>query len=578
MKIKNLDECNMKYLIIFLSIFSIVIATIYYLNINLSNNKISRLINKNYYLKISENYVYIINNNIAQYSSYIIIDRTKIPNYRIEAFIKLNYKYVLDYGDLNNFICLIKFSNKIIKLDTVDSPKITAKSVRKLVYEITFEVNNEDLNNAVVAIIWKNDFNESLEMSEFIRKLDHSSLKLPYSLIKFQKPKIINTIEPRLPGVAFCIHYTYSVSSQIFDWFDRHLLFGVSQIFIYDAIENNTLTKLIKDRYGKDNRITVLPYQISFNDLCNETLLFEQYIDISTELKNYLLKQCEDFYNQEYLEKYKKRNQHEPVTSNDCFTVLREKYEFIGHYDLDEFVFPRSLDSLQDFHDINASYSCKNKTEICSSNIMTNNYKAMSKSSFYNYLNYLIDTFKNERNIKNLASINFKHAILVIPNENQTNLIKNLEKILTQSSIIKFPAEISYGDHTFIIEESDMSHVRYLKKFYDELISCANNDYFKNISILDENLIRYLYYVTEGNERLGKSIHYYKNVKSIWIHGTKSVKKNSWYLSPPYLNGHFLHHNRQKYTARKFVGTIRKLNIDFEYVFFLLKNYTTYCE
>ena len=257
-----------------------------------------------------------------------------------------------------------------------------------------------------------------------------------------------------------------------------------------------------ENKYGDADQILVLPYQISFNDICNETILFQQYIDCPTELRNYLLKQCKEFYDQEFLEKYTKRNQHEPVTSNDCFTVLKEKYEFIGHYDIDDFVYPRSLDTLKDFHDINASYSCKNKNRICSTSTIKNNYNITSKSinsSFYNYLRYLIDAFKNEKNIKNLVSIHFKHAIVLIPNDNQTILFKTLDKILTPNSRINFPVKIFYGDRTFEIQESDISHIKYLKKFYNELNPCVYNDYLKNITTIDNSLVRYLYYITESN-------------------------------------------------------------------------------
>ena len=79
---------------------------------------------------------------------------------------------------------------------------------------------------------------------------------------------------------------------------------------------------------------------------------------------------------------------------------------------------------------------------------------------------------------------------------------------------------------------------------------------------------------------MGKAIHYYKNVKSLFVHFAQDYNQDSWSFSPSAYNGHFLTHYRKipKEKRKNFTGTIRKLNIDFEYLFFLLKNFTKFCE
>ena len=61
-------------------------------------------------LNYSVNDEYTINNNIAQYSSYIIVDNNEshYTSYRIETLIKLNSKYIKEFGGKENFKFFVK--------------------------------------------------------------------------------------------------------------------------------------------------------------------------------------------------------------------------------------------------------------------------------------------------------------------------------------------------------------------------------------------------------------------------------------------------------------------------------------
>ena len=134
--------------------------------------------------------------------------------------------------------------------------------------------------------------------------------------------------------------------------------------------------------------------------------------------------------------------------------------------------------------------------------------------------------------------------------------------------------------HTFFIQREDVDYIKYLYNSYHNLIPCVHNNYLKNISGLTNNAIRHLYYITEGNERMGKAIHYYKNVKSLFIHYATDAVKEHWGLHAPESDGNVVSHFRvdsHLLFSKNFSGSIRKLNIDYEYVFFMLKNHTSFC-
>jgi hypothetical protein len=218
---------------------------------------------------------YIINNNVAQYSVYTV----KIQeNYLIEAFIFLNYKHLSDHAKLDNYLCLLKCLNhEIIELKPIESPTVYFGSNRKFIFKFNktnFKSYNDtgyfNVDNILIAIIRIDDYNRTISENEFNERLNltNSTIKfdrivLPYSLINYQKPLVIQPIEPRLKTVSSCIPYTYNVPSGIYDWIDLHLTNGISEIMFYDSTPNLELTQKINDKYQDDKRIIVMPYRIN---------------------------------------------------------------------------------------------------------------------------------------------------------------------------------------------------------------------------------------------------------------------------------------------------------------------------
>ena len=606
-------------LLFFLSLI-IVILCIYYYTESMSSISIQiyfnsfnqKDINNNISYKYTLNRNFMINNNLAQYSSYLIVDQDenlKRSIYRIESIIQLNYKYINYFGEKENFTCVLKLlpcaertEDVYVELDAFDSPKFYWDNNKKLIYNLDLKILQKAfvgcsdemiLKNMVVAIIWKYDFNKTIEMNNLLI-LKETSVTLPYSLIKYQIPTIIESGIPRLKTVSLCLHYTYAIPPNLENWLNLHLSFGINEIMMYDSVNEN-LKKYVKALYGVDNRLSLNAFNIDFNDLCNETILFEQYqnMNITQSIKEYLLQSCFSIYDTVFQHKIYVRHVFEQLTSNDCFTVLKEKHEFIAYYDLDEFVFPRNIENVVDFNSTDNLYSCNNFNLICSKKPFQNNFNSLNSDGnyFYNYLQYLIEKNKNGRDVNKLGSIGFGHALYLIPNNFEKQLIYDLglivENIESNKNLSIFPLSIllssgiNKNGHTFTIQKEDIDFIKYLYKAYNSLIPCIYKNYLKNISSYNGDFIRHLYYITEGNERIGKSIHYFKNVKSLFIHYAQDSVEDHWSFDSNELDGHFLPHFRKdtfEVINKNFNGSIRNLNIDFEYVIFLLKNYTSFCE
>ena len=169
----------------------------------------------------SENYEFVINNNIAQYSSYIIKDKDRYGDvqYRIEVFVVLNNVLEINYGDRENFKCILKISQNVVELDVIDMPKLFRnKESKKFVFILDnkkiqkFRQKSFHFNESKVAVIWKSDFDKNLKKKRLNILSENNKRKrvvLSYSLIKFQIPTVIELIEPRLPSIGFCVHYVY---------------------------------------------------------------------------------------------------------------------------------------------------------------------------------------------------------------------------------------------------------------------------------------------------------------------------------------------------------------------------------
>jgi hypothetical protein len=260
---------------------------------------------------------------------------------------------------------------------------------------------------------------------------------------------------------------------------------------------------------------------------------------------------------------------------------MSQQYEFVSIYDLDEFIFPRDL-KVNDFFGKQELAKCDDYKKICQEKTFTKN--------IYKYLNELISESGKDKS--KVASLLFSHAAFLFPDFLQKQLFVDIESLLDQydnisnkSSVI-FPlnilmSELPRSGHTFTIKENDIEYIRYLLKAYDTF-KCFHQRHFSKIDdkSLDSLFVRHLYFLTEYEQRCAKSIHYSKNVISVHIHYPVQIRNGTFNLDLDPLNGHFQNHFRFKnenFFKKNFTNSIRNLNFDFEYSYFMLSNHTNFC-
>ncbi len=122
--------------------------------------------------------------------------------------------------------------------------------------------------------------------------------------------------------------------------------------------------------------------------------------------------------------------------------------------------------------------------------------------------------------------------------------------------------------HAFIIEEKDLEYIKYLYNWYQNVSKCL----FKSVNNSLNSLFQiFVYFRTEPDQRWSKCIHFTKNVFSVFPHYATHVNIDAWDFTPSYKDGDMLSLfcNDMNWFDGKFNSSIRNLNIDFEYLFFM---------
>jgi hypothetical protein len=277
-----------------------------------------------------------------------------------------------------NIICVLKYLKddnnfEIIEIFPIDSANILFhKQIIAIKYYFIFKLDyfksykeepqNFDISKILVSLISKNYFNKNINEAEFMNKIDikniRNKLVLPYSLITYQKPNIIES-QKRSPNVAVCGAQFYGEPSRdLYNWIDYQQSFGIAEIMIYDGTINKTTTKFINNNFQNYSRIklSIVPDQSLFYDQCNDPIFYKQFKNKnSIKLKNLLLRLCNRVFRWSHRSKPKISNpvgwssdRHRIIVFNDCFIKMSRKYEFVAIYDFDEFIFPRTFDLVKD--------------------------------------------------------------------------------------------------------------------------------------------------------------------------------------------------------------------------------------
>jgi hypothetical protein len=558
---------------------------------------------------ITKNNRYLLNSNVAQYSSYLILEKNdkKEMSYRIETLTISSTKSLhfvnSKYDKIDNFVCILKYlknnnQDEIIELPVSKSSHLQQNSTQKLIFNFDLynfrsyfdDEKSFDLTKIVVAVIINKDFNKTLSIDAFLNAtksygLLEKNIQLPYDSIIFQQPTIIETQEPRIPAVGLCVHETWAITSPsvVIDWIKLHLSFGIREIRFYDSMKFQKLITTVKQQFGdKNEKLTVMLYE-KYN-------IFENYLDnvlyhfsnknIPTKLKIILFKHHQNIFSRDF------HRVGEHITLNDCFTVFRQKYEFISHYDLDEMLLPRAYNNYE-FSNNKTVFTCAETRSICS--IKPLQISSISTNYIYDYVKSLIKNERRGRNIDKLSSIDFRRTITFKPKEEvEIKLIDDLKNIIYNSvkDTKMFPTEIFLKPNEskaigqiFTINENDLDYIKHIISTYENFLSCANDEYLSNITSLSKNFVRYMFYHQNHFNYKSKKIHYYKNVFSVFTHWAVDFDNETWDISPSPYSGHFIHHFRESHEkmSKNSTQSIRNFGIDFEYTFSLLKNFTHFC-
>ena len=434
---------------------------------------------------------WMFNINLMQFSSYIIIKNDK--NRNVEGMVYVN-------GDpsTKNLRCLL-FSTELKKLIVLDVKfmyRAAIPYVRKIICEFDDDPNF-DLNYAVVAIVFQSDFNlDSNNPSRYTTEI-----------INYHIPQIIFVQEPRIKDVGICLQFVSRVYPGIYNWVQLHKDFKAAELVMYDGSHDKSLRNLLSKSFQKPF-VDIYDYKIGQNEICQNKIILsykDKFPNIYEKYKNTCFQTFQNTIARGY------DGNHNHLSANDCYIKLNYKYEFVTLYDLDELIIPRFYDGSK-IMESTASYVCTNTSHVCSLKpillSMYDYFKRIIKSSF-------------PHDISKLRSIEFLHAAYLVPTEmsiNVLNQVKNFaEKFESNTFKENFPVKVMIGSHSMRITESDKNHVIKLNKFYNAFL-CYYEKHLKKIPNFDENLLRYLYFMPGPYKRLPKSIHYTKNVYSLFTH------------------------------------------------------------
>jgi hypothetical protein len=503
-----------------------------------------------------KNHQWMFNVNVFQYSSYLIVSNSSHSLIETLIFVKDAHNKKLKP---DNFRCYVRNKETFVtqEIEVTAAYRLVLDHIYKIVCLFDQKNMTPQLNDLAVAVVRANDF-------DFEWKLANS---FPSSMMNFQLPKVIKEEYPRIPKVGVCVNYVSAVYPGIYNWVKMHEYFQAAEIVMHDA-DKNKLRKLLYPKF-KNSFVEIRDYDI--NNICATDQIKTKGKYYTNLIKFHKYKNtCEMFVRGIFYD----YGTHNHLSVNDCYASLSYKYEFVTLYDLDELVLPRAHNIL-DIAKKSEPFKCSNLTHTCS-------YKPII--NMYDYFKFLIkNEFKD--NITKLRSIAFHHSAFLFPDDIQTLLFKNLKDIVVQikSNSIKFPCDLNTGGkngfhHGFQIDEKNKDYAIYLSEKYDEIV-CLFDRIIKTNSLQNE-WKRFVYFHTHYEQRFPKSVHYVHNVQALFTHDAHHFTNDSSILSPSKENGHMNSHYRIDYrgfVAETRTSSIKNIGIDFDYVIFLIQNFTNSC-
>ena len=548
-------NCNIFCLYIILIIFT----SLYVLSLLWNDRKYVEYDSDESMSSYYQNHEWMFNANVFQYSSYLIA--LNASHYQIEILIFVFTSPPKD-SHVNYFECFVQTIKKseLLRVRVITTHKLVVDNIYKVVCLLEEKLILKDAEDFAVAVVVKADFQA---------KENLNSTSFPLSMMNFQIPSIIQAEYPRLKKVGICLNFVSKTHQGIFNWVQMQELFEANNVVMHDG-SHNSLRNLIYPKFNP-NFVEIRDYNIDENSICNTDL-----IKAKTDANPNNALRYKNICSQFLRTVFKEYGNHNHLSVNDCYASFYYRYEFVALYDLDELIVPRAH-NLLDISKSNQIFECRNLSQVCS-------YKPVLK--MYDYIKDLI-TNEFKHNISKLRSIAFHHSVFLIPTTNVQNLLmENLkiivDQIKTNHSNV-YPFILNTGGnysfhHSFIINELDKEYAVHLSHAYDE-IKCLFDKFLANTT-LEHQWKRYVYFHTHYDQRFPKSIHYTQNVQGLFTHDAAHFTKDSIILNPTKENGHMNSHYRENingFLSVKKSSSIKNIGIDYDYVLFLLKNFTPVC-
>jgi hypothetical protein len=511
---------------------------------------------KNYsiYLNESRNNIvnaeWIINRNVMQYSSFMLVDNT-VSVVQMEYLVLFNdvHWYLYYYYNVR-CLAIYKPSQKlyIYRVDRIARTEfMDIDDKKRYLWKIRCksDINFDSLSTDWrLALVDQNDFD--------LHDSSASNEKLNSNYVIFQVPRVYDISKSKKPAIVHCIHWLRDLNqvrlAQFLNWLSIQKQIGVDTVRVYSPNMNTETKDKIYEQFSKDF-IQIVHYPVDYELVCAKHILNHQ-----TQPNNALYKQlhveCRNAFEQYFnLTRAYTSNAHERINTNDCYTHFQHDYEYVTNYDVDELIMPRT-------------HKTRDTTIRVECNQSFSNYSVQIKQiRLYDYVHMLFQKYTKS----STASLFFEHVLFI------SNLSVTIEP---ENGNILVKTNDGFGEEIVqLTPGSDKAHFEQFRAFsiLDKSVCLAGK---LNVGIPQNNLKR-LYGAMVSNRERGKSVyntdlvdsmnqHFLVNKKKwLGITGRVDVPSNLGFVSHFRVNTHELF-ERKSIASDDFF-------IDYEYFRFISK-------
>ncbi len=233
---------------------------------------------------------------------------------------------------------------------------------------------------------------------------------------------------------------------------------------------------------------------------------------------------------------------------------------------------------------IESTFSETNKTKLCS------NYKNICNINGYTGIlyDYILKIAVESKTVdlKSINGIDFPYSAYFMPLKYENAIIKAGRKVLIDISAQtlfskknKFPIYMHTNNGPiFVIKENDVDHLKKIIQLYDS-IPCLKPA-ISDFAHLSKNYRRFLYHITKKTQNYGQVIHFSQNVQMLYSNWAYITTPDTKRIYANHTQGQLISSftdNLDELYRNSIEMSIRDLNIDVEYVSYLIKTYANFC-